>query len=154
MSILKSKTSAIGLSIEPCFIITLHVRDLNLLKAIQEYFKVGSVSVVGKDARYRVRSRTDLKVIIDHFNQYPLQTSKAINFAHFCFILNIMNSYTRAKGLDTTGFLKLVALINRLNNPISKSTLDKISHLGPIPEVDAEIEIVDTKITKSNPDWI
>jgi len=67
MSILKSKTSAIGYSIEPCLIITLHVRDLNLLKAIQEYFKVGSVSVVGKDARYRVRSRTDLKVIIDHF---------------------------------------------------------------------------------------
>lgn len=83
MSILKSKTSAIGFSIEPCFIITLHVRDLNLLKAIQEYFKVGSVSVVGKDARYRVRSRTDLKVIIDHFKEYPLQTFKAINFALF-----------------------------------------------------------------------
>lgn len=47
-----------------------------------------------------------------------------------------------------------MALINRLNKPLSKSTLDKISHLGIIPNLDDEIEIVHNKNTKLNPDWI
>lgn len=53
MSILKSKTAAIGWTIEPCFIITLHAKDLELLKAINEFFKVGTISIVsGKFAQY------------------------------------------------------------------------------------------------------
>jgi len=88
MSILKSKSSAIALYIEPCFIITLHIKDLELLKAIQNFFKVGTVSTSGeKFARYRVRSKEDLRVIINHFNIYPLQTSKAINFAFVKFLI-------------------------------------------------------------------
>ena len=59
MSIFKSKTSAIGLTIEPSFIITLHQRDLELLNYIKNFFSVGSVSKVGtKGAQFRVRSRS------------------------------------------------------------------------------------------------
>jgi len=47
MSIFKSKTAAIGWTIEPCFIITLNIRDLELLNAIKKFFSVGSVSVAG-----------------------------------------------------------------------------------------------------------
>jgi len=39
--ILKSKTHAVGWSIEPCFIITLHIKDIEILNAIQRFFKVG-----------------------------------------------------------------------------------------------------------------
>lgn len=40
---------------------------------INKFFKVGNVSLSGSNlARYRVRSREELKVIIDHFNKYPL----------------------------------------------------------------------------------
>lgn len=91
MSIFKSKTAAIGWTVEPCFIITLHVRDLELLNSIKQFFSAGSVSIVGKDARFRVRSRSELKVIIAHFNKYPLQTSKALNFSYFCEILSLIN---------------------------------------------------------------
>ena len=84
MSIFKYKTAAAcGWTVEPCFIITLHVRDLELLNAIKNFFSVGSVSVVGKDARFRVRSRSELQVIINHFNKYPLQTTKSLNFRYF-----------------------------------------------------------------------
>lgn len=113
MSILRSKTSAIGWIIEPCYIITLHIKDLELLNSIHKFFKVGAVSTSGKNlARYRVRSREDLKIIIEHFKNYPLQTSKSIHFAYFCEILNLMNSKTHTGNL---GFFKLVSLINRLN---------------------------------------
>jgi len=112
MSILKSKTAAIGWTIEPCFIITLHVKDLELLKAIHGFFKVGSISIVnGKFAQYRVRNRQELPVIIDHFNKYPLHTSKMINFAYFCEILDLMGSKIHTK---VNGFLKLISLINKL----------------------------------------
>lgn len=88
MSIIKSKTAAIGWTIEPCFIITLHVRDLELLYYIKNFFSVGSVSIVGIYARFIVRSRSELKIIIAHFNKYPLQTTKVVNFIYFCEILN------------------------------------------------------------------
>lgn len=84
MSTFKSKTAAIGWTVEPCFIITLHVRDLELLNSIKDFFSAGSVSIVGKYARFRVRSRSELKVIIAHFNKYHLQTTKALNFSYFC----------------------------------------------------------------------
>lgn len=71
-------------TIEPCFI-TFHAKDLELLKAINKFFKVGTISIVsGKFVQYRARSRKELLEIIDHFNKYPLQTSKVINFAYFC----------------------------------------------------------------------
>ena len=82
MSVSKSKSHAIGWTIEPCFIITLHIKDIELLKMINKFFKVGNVSLSGSNlARYRVRSREELQVIIDHFNKYPLRTIKATNKA-------------------------------------------------------------------------
>ena len=148
MSILKSKTHAVGWSIEPCFIITLHIKDIEILNTIQRFFKVGAVSTTGeKFARYRVRSKEELSVIIDHFKQYPLRTSKAISFACFIEILSLMGS---KQHLNVNGFLKLVSLINKLNKPLSKSVLDKLSYLGVIPNVEFETPFLDVK-TKLNP---
>ena len=41
MSVFKSKTAAICWTIEPCFIITLHKKDIELLNKIQLFFGVG-----------------------------------------------------------------------------------------------------------------
>lgn len=85
MSIRKYKTAKIGWTIEPCFIITLHVKDLEILIAIKKFFlHIGTITTNDKFAQYRVRNRKELQVIIDHFNKYPLQTSKVLNFAYFC----------------------------------------------------------------------
>ncbi len=154
MSVFKSKTAAIGWTIEPSFIINLHVKDIELLNNIKLFFGVGSVSTSGdKVARYRVRSREDLKVIISHFNNYPLQTTKVINFKSFCIILEHMNNKLHT---NVEGFLSLLSLINKLNNPLSEALLEKLSSLGKIPNVDLEIcssESLDLN-TKLNPWWI
>jgi hypothetical protein len=154
MSVFKSKTAAIGWTIEPCFIITLHIKDIELLNKIQLFFGVGSVSTTGnKFARYRVRSRQDLKVIIAHFEKYPLQTSKFINFMSFCKILEHMNNKLHA---TVPGFLKLLSLINRLNNPLSESLLENLAPLGKIPNVDLELSSVESLNIKDklDPWWI
>ena len=106
------------------FIITLHVRDLKLLNSIKNFFSVGSVSIFGENARFRVRSRSELEIITSHFNKYPLQTSKTINFAYFCEIIRLMKEKAHT---NPQGFLKLASLINRLNKPLSESLLDKLT---------------------------
>lgn len=154
MSVFKSKTAAIGWTIEPCFIITLHKKDLELLKKIKLFFGVGSVETVGsKLTRYRVRSRQDLKTIIMHFERYPLQTTKYINFVSFCKILELINNKLHT---NVEGFLKLLSLINKLNNPLSESLLEKLAYLGKIPNVDLELYSVESLNLKDklNPWWI
>lgn len=84
----RCETSVIGWTIAPCFSITLHSRDLALLEAIQAFFKgVGRINVVGKTASSREKSRADLLVIIEHFKNYPFQTSKLVSF--FVLLQNI-----------------------------------------------------------------
>lgn len=154
MSVFKSKTAATGWTIEPCFIITLHKKDIELLKKIQLFFGVGSVSTIGdKTARYRVRSRAELKVIIAHFEEYPLQTTKFIGFVCFCKILEHMNKKLHT---NVEGFLKLLSLINKLNNPLSESLLEKLAPLGKIPNEDLEISSVESLNIKDklDPWWI
>lgn len=151
MSLFRSKTAAIGWTIEPCFIITLHVRDLELLKSIKNFFSVGSISITGKDARFRVRSRSELSIIIAHFNKYPLQTTKALNFSYFCEILNHINKKVHT---NVSGFLKLASLTNRLNKPLSPSLLDKLLQLGPLPSVEFENTSVTNRMQVLNPFWI
>ena len=136
MSIFKSKTAAIGWTIEPCFIITLHKKDIELLNKIQSFFGVGTVSAVGnKVARYRVRSKNSLLVIISHFNKYPLQTSKINDLTCFCNILDLMNKKSH---VNIEGFLNIASLINKLNNPLSQSLLDKLSSLGELPNTETQ----------------
>ena len=156
ISVFKSKTAAIGWTIEPCFIITLHKKDIELLKKIHNFFGVGSVDTAGsKIARYRVRSRQDLKTIVLHFERYPLQPTKVINFVSFCKILELMNNKLHT---SVEGFLKLLSLINKLNNPLSESLLEKLAPLGKIPNVDLELYSANGESlkfnSKLNPWWI
>lgn len=46
-----------------------------------------------------------------------------------------------------------MSLINKLNKPLSKSVLDKLSYLGVIPNVEFETPFLDVK-TKLNPSWL
>lgn len=152
MSIFKSKTASIGWTIGPCFIITLHERDLELLNSIKKFFSVGSVSITRtKNAQFRVRSKSDLNIIINHFEKYPLQTSKVLNFMYFCEILGFINEKLHT---NIPGFLKLVSLINKLNKPLSESLLSKISQLGVIPNIEFKVSSIINKVENLNPFWI
>jgi hypothetical protein len=59
----------------------LHRADLPLLEKIQVFFGVGLVTVYKDLAQYRVSNLKDIiNVIIPHFNKYPLQSAKSIDF--------------------------------------------------------------------------
>lgn len=97
-----------------------------------------------------MRSRKDLQVIINHFNNYPLKTSKVINFAYFCEIFNLIGSKTHT---NVKGFLILLSLINKLNKPLSSTSLDKLSYLGVLPYVEFETPVLSKNITL-NKEWV
>ena len=130
ISILKSKTSAIGWTIAPCFIITLHLKDLELLKIIKNFFGVGSITISGNSVHYRVRSRQNLLIIIEHFNKYPLHTSKMINFMYFTKVYDLIGQNLHT---NVNGFLQLASLINKLNRPLSAPLTESLSKLGVLP---------------------
>lgn len=151
MSIVKSKTTRIGWTIQPSFSISLHIRDLELLKSVQNFFSVGALSISKKIVQFRVRNKEELKVILQHFNTYPFYTSKSINFSIFCEILNFMDQRLHT---NVQGFLKLASLINKLNNPLSESLLAKLLQLGPLPNVELKASNEINKIKTLNPFWI
>ena len=102
-----------------------------------------------------MRSRQDLKTIILHFKRYPLQTTKVINFVNLCKILELMNNKAHT---NVQGFLNLLSLINKLNNPLSESLLEKLAPLGVIPNIDLELYSAESKCLNVNntldPWWI
>ena len=99
---------------------------------------------------YKVRSRKDLAIVIEHFKQYPLHTSKMVNFVYFCKIFELIGSNYNTK---PAGFLHLASLINKLNKPLSLSLLDQLSKIGIIPNVELESPIIDHN-PKLDPFWI
>ena len=55
--------------------------NLKLLKQIQYFFGgVGTISIDKNTYQYVIRNRNHLKKVLDHFNNYPLQTTKYLHF--------------------------------------------------------------------------
>jgi hypothetical protein len=62
----------------------LHQKDRPLLELIQLFFGVGKIINLRKDyILYRVSSKKDLAVIIDHFDKYLLITKKLADYELF-----------------------------------------------------------------------
>lgn len=90
--------------------------------------RVGKLRYKGKDsAQYTVESFKELKVIINHFNQYPLVTEKLIDFMLFKKCVNLIEN---REHLTNGGLLKIVGLKNAINwglsDNLKKSFLNAI----------------------------
>ena len=75
-----------GIEVRPSFSIAQHKRNLPILQRIRNYFGVGGIRFSKHDQNYKyeVRSIDDLvRVIIPHFEKYPLQTTKKHDFEIF-----------------------------------------------------------------------
>jgi len=83
-----------GIEVRPAFTVSQHKRNKDILLTIQRYFGCGTIRFNSCDEtwKYEVRSLKEiLGRIIPHFEQYPLQTSKRLDFARFKQICQMMN---------------------------------------------------------------
>nr|BBH42944.1 LAGLIDADG homing endonuclease [Marophrys sp. SRT127] len=97
------------------FVIGQHAGSSYVLKAIQKFFKCGSIYFNTSDNtyHYRVSRLTDImSCVIPHFEKYPLITSKFKSFVTFRQVCEklVKGEHKTAKG--TSEILKLIETIN------------------------------------------
>jgi hypothetical protein len=68
------------------FSIILHKKDHDILRSIQSTLGIGKIYKHGKEGvQYRVESKKELLILIEHFDKYPLTTKKGKDFLCFVF---------------------------------------------------------------------
>lgn len=80
---LTTGTTRVGWAVKPVFCIELHIKDLELIKAIQNYFGVGIIQINQKrnTVYFSVQSVKDVvNSVIPHFDKYPLITQKRADY--------------------------------------------------------------------------
>ena len=99
--------------VRPVFSITLHLKDMSLLKAIQNTLGVGKITKCGKTAViYAVDSVKEIPVILNHFDKYPLITHKLSDYLIFKQCFEIIK---QGEHLTERGLLEIISLKSSLN---------------------------------------
>lgn len=105
------------------FSIGLHIKDLDLLTNIRNFWGVGNIiiSKQGNVATYHVQSIKDMvNVIIPHFNKYPLQTKKLRDFLIFKLIIEIL---VKKEHLTEQGLIKINSIFASNNQKLNEEIL-------------------------------
>ena len=84
ISIVRNKEHKVGWAVKIRFKISLHQKDKALLEQIKNYFCAGNVHKRGPQSlQFRIDSVKDLKIVIDHFDKYPLICQKFADYKLF-----------------------------------------------------------------------
>lgn len=99
------------------FEINLHPKDIQILYAIRDFFKVGTVTSRERLAVYRVSDVSSLiSVIIPFFNKHPLFTQKWADFKLWSFVVECMEAKLH---LTTEGFNTILSYYAAINRGVS-----------------------------------
>ena len=146
ISIYQDSKMSTGWHVKPVFKISLHNKDKKILEAIQRTFGVGKIYKHGKDSsEYRVSSFKNLRVILNHFDKYPLITKKLGDYFLFKQSVDFIE---KKEHLTKTGLLKLVSIKAALNWGLSEKFKESFPNVIPV----VKPEIKPTKIKNTN--WI
>jgi LAGLIDADG endonuclease len=109
----------------------LHERDVLLLKRLQSFFGVGNIyKHMPNKLVYCVQSFNDLlKVIIPHFNKYPLLTQKKSDFLLFELAVNLLNNKAQA---SIEGLHNIISIRASMNKGLSKVLKLAFPNLVPL----------------------
>lgn len=130
MAINKDPKRTLGYVITVSLEIALDIKDLDLLKGLQAYFGVGGIyKHSGNMMRYKVSSARDLaRVVIPHFEKYPLVTQKRADFEIFKSAIGILNS----GGISSEELQKIVNLRASLNRGLSSTLQASFPNTVPV----------------------
>lgn len=141
----KSKSTSTGWQVQARFIIEVHIKDISLLEKIQYFFGgIGSITTSKKKARFAVQSLKEILIILTHFENYPLQTSKDSDFYFWKKCINLMldKQHLTIKGLE-----KIVSYKLAMNTGVFKNL--------NFPGISAAIKpILNKEILPLNPYWV
>lgn len=124
-----------GFQAKPVFKISLHKRDRELLESIQRYLGVGKIYKMGTNSlEYRVSGLKNLRVIINHFDKYPLITKKLADYILFKQAVKLIE---QKEHLTREGMLKIVNIKASLNLGLSEIFKEAFPEYTPVtkPEI-------------------
>jgi len=100
------------------------------LELIQAYFGVGKIYKHGTNSlELRVSSLNDLKIVINHFDNYPLITQKLADYKLFKQGVELIQN---KEHLTKNGLLKLINLKASLNLGLSENLKLNFSDFIPV----------------------
>ena len=140
-----------GWRVKSIFAIGLHKRDRDLLQNIQSFLEIGKIHINREDSlQLRVDSPEELKVVISHFDNYPLVTAKWADYILFKQALEII---LLREHLTKKGLLKIIGIKSSLNLGINEN----LKKAFPFPDwknlqVDRPSYIFGKSIP--NPNWM
>ncbi len=134
LSIYRNNEIKIGWNVQLFFSITLHSKDLTILENIKSYFGVGCIDTKqgSHSVQFRVISVKDLKVVINHFDKFPLLTQKRADYELF------KEAYYRMlnkEHLTMEGLRKIVAIKASMNRGLSEELKIAFSDVLPVPRL-------------------
>ena len=103
IKITASKTHYIGFQVQLIFQLTQHSRDEKLMRSLIELLKSGRITRRGEAVDIRATKYDDIvNKIIPFFKKYPILGVKALDFADFCKVAEMMKDkkHLTAEGLD------------------------------------------------------
>lgn len=117
-SIYKDCRMKTGWQVKPIFQLNLHKKEIKILEAVQKTWGVGKIYKHGQDSfMYRVSSLKNLRVITNHFDNYPLITQKLADYLLFKQSIDLIQKKLH---LTEQGLLKLVGIKSVLNRGLSE----------------------------------
>jgi hypothetical protein len=98
--------------------IVIHKKDQVLLENIQKCLGIGKIYALRKDyIHYSINNMSDLKVLIDHSECYPLMTQK---FGDYEIFKQVYNLILNKEHLTLEGLRKIIALKASFNLGLSE----------------------------------
>lgn len=113
IKIAKSSTIKTGYSVQLSFGLTLHSRELALLKLIQgEFSGIGFIWDGSGQIQYQISNIKQLGVLIAHLDKYPLLTRKSSDFLLF---KQAWEMIVKKEHLTEEGLIKIISIKAKMN---------------------------------------
>ena len=147
INVTKSSSNLIGYQVQARFIIEVNIKDINILNNIQAFFGgIGSIICTQNVARYSVSGTKNINNIIKFFDEYPLQSSKQIDFTLWKQCVNLI---LNKKHLTSQGLEKILSYKTAMNFGESEKLKLAFPNI-----VSMEKPILEMSNLKLNPFWI
>jgi len=146
IAINRNNNTKIGWKVQAVFSITLHKRDLPLLKKIQTFFGIGKIYQYGETVSYKV---TDLNKIVDvllpFYNNYSLLSQKLADFLLFKKAVELIK---KKEHLKITGLKILISIKASMNKGLSSNLSELFPNIKPVERPKIETKKI------PDPNWI
>jgi hypothetical protein len=108
----------------------LHKKDISILEQIKNTLQMGNIRTRSESVvSYKIGSKKELQLLIDHFDKYPLVTCK---FSDFLLFKQCFEIIKKQKHLTENDLLKILGLKNELNLGLSNKLKESFLNIIPV----------------------